>query len=314
MLLRDNYKKNYYRVYGLNVKSEVVLPELINISETEDLEVDIEVTYGSMNEEILESLEKGITHGFIANEMWFSIDNIATYYIYDGKNIVVEPFEAAESEHVKAFLLGSAFGMLLYQRDLIAIHGGTIVIDGKAVIFTGDTGAGKSTLTAALRQRGYRFMADDVSVLRDISKDGIVIHPAYPQQKLCRDTINKLGGSHTDFRKLNDDRDKYIIPVQDSFYKEPLKLGALVELSVGDNASLEISEVLGSEKLITLMKNIYRIEISQFTGISRKYFRDCVQVAKEIPIYKVVRPKGENTIDEIISILENKLIKDEKVI
>ena len=45
---------------------------------------------------------------------------------------------------------------------MVAIHGGVIEIDNKAVIFTGDRGAGKSTLTTALREKGYKFICDFV--------------------------------------------------------------------------------------------------------------------------------------------------------
>lgn len=36
---------------------------------------------------------------------------------------------------------------MLIQRNIVAIHGGSVLIDDKAIICTGDTGAGKSTLT-----------------------------------------------------------------------------------------------------------------------------------------------------------------------
>ena len=41
----------------------------------------------------------------------------------------------------------------MIQRDIVAIHGGTIVIDNKAIILTGNRGAGKSTLSRKLSDK-----------------------------------------------------------------------------------------------------------------------------------------------------------------
>ena len=47
----------------------------------------------------------------------------------------------------------------------MVIHGGIILINGMGVIITGHMGAGKSTLISGLIDKGYPFLADDVSVL-----------------------------------------------------------------------------------------------------------------------------------------------------
>jgi hypothetical protein len=42
------------------------------------------------------------------------------------------------------------------------LHGGSVSIDGCAVVLVGHSGAGKSTLTAALARRGHAYLADEV--------------------------------------------------------------------------------------------------------------------------------------------------------
>ena len=65
---------------------------------------------------------------------------------------------------MKIYVMCSCLGFIMLQRNMVAIHGGGVIeMDNKAVIFTGDRGAGKSTLTTALRRKGYKFISDDVA-------------------------------------------------------------------------------------------------------------------------------------------------------
>lgn len=304
MDVRNDEEINYhYKVYGLIVKSQVLLPELIVANDDEIGNIDVDVTYGIMPEEVKKMLDNGITCKLEKDSMWFSVNNVGHYYITKGKTIVVEPHENADKAQIKAFLLGSAFGFLLIQRNKLAIHGGTILIDDKAVIFTGDTGAGKSTMTAAFRAKGYSFMSDDVSVIGQFEDGTHIIYPGYPQQKLCKDAVKNMGYNPEDFVMIGDDREKYIIPAKESFVNNHTVIRAIIELSIGDEDEVEISEVLGSEKIILLMKNIYRIEVTRFAGLSREYFRKCLDTVKNIPIYKLKRPRERHTVEEQISII-----------
>jgi hypothetical protein len=301
-------KKTYnYRVYGINVQSEIVLPELVINNHKEYACADVVISYGLMSKEIDHEIQEYKWFNFQKYEMWFLVSDIAKYYIHNGNTIIVEPYDNANSHDVKAFLLGSAFGMLLIQRNIIAIHGGTIVIDGKAIVITGEQGAGKSTLTAALREKGYFFMADDVSVIGRRKDIKYVIHPGYPQQKLCRDAMEKMGYNVEAFRRIDEGRDKYAIPVHESFINEPMPIGAFFEISIGEGPHLEIEEITGTKKIKLLLKNIYRVEVIQYSGMSPDYFKNSIDIAKTVPFFKIKRPKDKFSIEEQISVIEKVL-------
>lgn len=305
--MEDKLIKYHYKVYGLNIESEIILPELILLNYEEQENIDVNITIGGMPESINEAKEQGILEGFKKNEMWFYIKDIATYYIKNGQEVVIEPYRSIDDHYIKTYILGSAFGLLLIQRNIVAIHGGTVVIDDKAIICTGDTGAGKSTLTSALRLNGAKLVADDVSAI-DI-KDEIMVYPAYPQQKLCGDALNKLGHNTNDFIRIDEGRDKYAIPSKDSFIHNPVKLKVIFEITVEDVEKVQITELKGSEKMSAIMRNIYRGYVNNIAGLDREYFRKCLKITKDIKVYRIIRPRGRFTVNEQMQIIKEELFK-----
>lgn len=292
--------KYTYLLYGLIVQSDIQMYELMPYYGKCARDVTIDCI--QMPEHIKKTLKEGKKHCFEKNQIWFSITGVATYYIKDTNNIQVEIFKGADEQSVKTFLLGSAFGMLLIKRNSIAIHGGAVVIDGQGIIITGDSGAGKSTLTAALRENGCPFLADDVSVISEDKNIALMIMPGYPQQKLCRDATLKF--KYSNVKKIPDGRDKYSIAVENEFRKIPAKLKAIYELRAADVENVEFNQVTGAEKLNIIFKNIFRFELISFIGMKPEYFKKCVQLAKDIEIYKIIRPEQGDTIDRQLEIIE----------
>lgn len=299
-------KKYYYRVYDLNVESDIEMPELLEVDVND--KIDVVIKYGKVPKNMINKIQEGSWFHLEEKSFVFRVENIAKYFVENGSEIIIEPYELANKDDVKTFTLGTSFGILIKQRNDIAIHGGTILIDNKAVILTGNTGAGKSTLTNAFRHNGYRFLCDDVSVLGN-KKDSIFVMPAYPQQKLCKDAMDKMGYDTEKFKKIDDDRDKYCIPVHDSFEKDPCKLSAICEIELTDkDDDVEIKEILGQEKLFSVLKNIYRIELIRTMDMKKEYFSKCLEIAKNIRVFKVKRPKDKFTVNEQIRLIEQAVL------
>lgn len=316
--------KYLYKVYGLVVESEVQLKELIEVINEDVQLIDVKIKFEDTPSIIKEKIISGKTSKFNINDGWFCIKDVAIYYIRDGNNIIIEK-DGGNDQDIKTFLLGSAFGALLIQRGTVAIHGGTVVLrdrsekgninntissNEKSIIITGDMGVGKSTLTSAFRLQGYKFLSDDVSVIGRSpikSYDGnelkyITVEAAYPQQKLCRDALLKLGYNVEDFDRIDESRDKFAIPSKNHFISEARRVNAICEVIVGESeeSSVKIEEVVGLEKIKNIMKNIYRIEIARIVGIQPTYFNEILEISKEIKYYKVIRPKNKFTVNEQI--------------
>ena len=302
--------KYYYKVYGLTVESEVTCEELVVWDKAENEVADVIIEFGTLPEEVQQQLELGEVCRYESQLMWFKVPSIATYCMIQGHRILIDKELDATLLDVKQFLLGSCLGMIMLQRDMIAIHGGTIAMNGKGLLITGNRGAGKSTLTSALRLKGYPLVADDVSAMKSL-----MVQPAYPQQKVCEDMMNYLGYHSTNYKHINlDQKTKYLIPTRDQFSYNPVPLQGVIEL-VSDEMidHIEVEELKGSEKLMTIYNNIYRIEMKRCAGINPTFFKQCVQLTSEIPVYRMKRATGKWTVDHQIKWIEQQFLDGEKL-
>ena len=299
---------NNYYVYGLNIKSEVKIEEFENLPLISEKDI-VKITYSQMDDYIKNRIEEGKKIELLKNKIWFHIDNIATYCITNGNNIEIEVCENADMQLMKVYVMCSCLGFIMLQREMVAIHGGVIEMDNKAVIFTGDRGAGKSTLTTALREKGYKFISDDVASIK-IDKVPFVM-PGFPYQKLCESAMNNFGYDKEDYTSFMSDKEvKYIVPAKDQFVYEEKELTSMVKLTVGDVDEVTIEELTGSEKLNNIIENIYRGEYLKYLGgMNPQYFKKCIDIAKNIRFFKITRPANKFTVDEQIELIERELIE-----
>lgn len=63
------------------------------------------------------------------------------------------------------------------RDDFVLVHGGVVVRGGRALVITGPSGRGKSTLTAALLEHGFRYFSDE---LAPIVAGGSVLRYPFP--------------------------------------------------------------------------------------------------------------------------------------
>lgn len=298
---------NNYYVYGLNIKSEIEIDEFEKLNEITNKDLVV-IKYSKMNEEIKQLILEGRRIQLSQNKIWFHIDNIATYCITNGNKVEVELCDNADMQLMKVYVMCSCLGFIMLQRKMVAIHGGVIEMDNKAVIFTGDRGAGKSTLTTALRRKGYKFISDDVAGIK-IDKVPYVM-PGFPYQKLCESAMDKFGYDKEAFTSFMSDKEvKYVVPAKDEFVNEKRELVSIVKLTVGDVDEVTIEELRGSEKLNNIIENIYRGEYIKHLGkMDPIYFKQCVDIAKNIRFFKITRPANQFTVDTQIELIEGEII------
>lgn len=297
----NNNLKYRYTVFGLKITSDILIQDLLTTEESGDISIEI----GKVPDKIHNPVDYSEDYQISKTEFLFSIADVAKYYVKNGNEIIVEPFEDADNNAVNAYLMGTAMGTLLLQRGMIPIHGSCVVIDDRCVIFTGPSGAGKSSICSAFRKNGYKFLSDDISVITLGDDGSAMVQPAFPQQRLCRDTAEEMGIDLNSFNSVNMVDEKIVVNNNENFKNQPVYLSSIFNLSVNENCDVELKEVSGMEKLQSFIDNIYCNVILIRQGISPIFFRQCLEMVKKIKFYNLIRPIGIFTVNKQMELVIN---------
>jgi len=284
-----------YRLFGLNILSELTLTDELAEFDKSDVDIfwgkvniDLDANYHSINDKSIR---------FVAKQ-------IGKYEISCGNKITIEPLKNANIDDIKIFLFGTAFGLLMHQRREYPLHGSSLVINNYSFIFLGHSGAGKSSLALGFSGRGYRILSDDIS---RIEKKGTtyVVHHSYPSQKLCRDTLNHIESEVSISKRLFGELDKFQIVNPLIFEKEPKELKVIIEIYPSTNKDISLRKLNNKDALNALITHSYRQEfMSSYMDVS-DHLINCVELMKKIKVYRLYRPQNLYTVKAQIDIILN---------
>ena len=289
-----------YKAFGLEVLSDIPLPELIKSSEGNkpaDINIKIDILT-----DIWSKLDRE-NGKFVVNDgmVMFLVPNMAIFCIKGGRDIIISPLEEADLDKIRLYILGTCMGVILLQRKILPLHGSAVNINGIAYGFIGHSGVGKSTLASAFISKGFQLLSDDVIAV-DISKDNIpFVMPSYPQQKLWQESLNEFGMETMSYRPLFDRETKYSIPVNSSFTSDPLPLGGVFELNKSDEDEIEIQTIKGLERFQTFFNQTFRKSLINRMRLDEWHFLLSSKIINHIDIFQVKRPTSRFTAHDLVS-------------
>ena len=293
---------NFYHLFGLHVVSELELPELIT-AETTVHAPDVKITFNPVPERLTGSFFNHKLGQTTSTESLLKIDSVGRFYIKQGREIVIERCPECSRDILRLYVLGSCFGALLHQRKLLPLHASAICHNGKAVLFTGRSKAGKSTTAHALVQKGYPLHTDDICVIGGENGQTLV-YPGYPQMKMWADALDYHGLDTTSFKSLQYRTEKYAVPMLHRFNQEPVPLERIYILRKKEVEDIEIHQLTGMKKFIAVRNNTYRYGFLKAMRLTHANFEQLSTTLNDVPVKCIVRPTSKHTLDELVSIIE----------
>ncbi len=282
-------RPEYYVAYGLRIRSEVPLPHFGVAAPDQTDETDVTVRLGAVPSNLSGP-------GLIARRNWemapgdflLRVEDTLRLRVIGGREIVVQRPEGADSL-AAVHLMGTGFTALLHQRGLLALHASAVVCEQGAVLFLGQSGAGKSTLAAALVARGFKFLADDVTVVRAASAGPPRATPGYPNLRLWADALGRLGLTAENLRLARDGIDKYLLPAGGAPDRlQPVR--AAYALAAREAETLELQRLRPAKAFEILNRNIHRRRLVNAMGGWEANFRALGHFALSVPVTRVNRP------------------------
>jgi hypothetical protein len=108
---------------------------------------------------------------------------------------------AAKLEYAPTVVVGFVLGYILFLRGVLCLHGSVLERDGLAFAILGNGGAGKSTMAAALIQRGANLLSDDLVVLSGITQQ-VKVEPGCAIMRLAASAAERILGSDSDLPRI----------------------------------------------------------------------------------------------------------------
>ncbi|MCT1390515.1 aldolase [Peribacillus frigoritolerans] len=304
--------RTVYKAYGLNVSSDIALPELLPINIVDD-KTDIVIEKADLH--TLWSEHSVPNDDFVIKKDWimFHVSRTAIFSIQGGNRIEFCPINAAQEDEIRLYILGTCMGAILMQRKILPIHGSAVAIEGKAYAIVGDSGAGKSTLASAFLKRGYKLMSDDVIPVTLNNENVPIVTPSYPQQKLWLESLNHFEMDSNNYQPLIVREDKFAVPVQNQFITEQLPLAGVFELIKSENDEIDIKPIQSLQRFYKLYHHTYRNFFLQSSGLMDWHFNTSAKMIKKIEFFQLRRPTNRFTAPDLSEIILNVLNREERV-
>lgn len=279
-----------YRAFGLNVRSEIEFPEL---HEARGPETDIEIRLVQDHPSAWPE-STGNAWRFDMACFRLRLSGIAEYEVTQGIRILLTPSPDADPSQVRIHLLTVCMAAALMQRGRLLLHASGIVHHGRALLFAGDSGTGKSSVVAELRRRGYRFLTDDTCVIEPPRAGATkhVAHPSYPMLKLTSETLDRIADPryNRSFR-IWPGTDKFGQILREEAGTRGVEIGRIFILGYADGDKSDISSRLlqGNEAFLALSRHIYRREFIHESALQQAHLQTIGSLAGSVPVLLATR-------------------------
>jgi hypothetical protein len=185
-------------------------------------------------------------------------------------------------DDLAAYALGPVLTLALHLQGAVLLHASAVVMKGKAVVFSGASGSGKSTTAAMLHRLGYTVLSDDITEI-----DGTSALPAIPTIRLWPEALEALYGSAAAFPDRAPSWDKKLVTVPTAAGAHPIAAILVLEKRGGEPQLRRLDPREGWKRLMAEVPTV------RLPGAEQKIFDATSTLADRVPVYAFVAPPFE---------------------
>jgi hypothetical protein len=226
----------------------------------------------------------------------------------DLKRIQCLPVQNTAEDTLRHVFLDLVLPRVLGQRGQVILHASAVQsADGKAFVFLGESGWGKSTIAASFYRKGYRLISDDC--LKLVVRGGRVFGlSAYRGSRLRNDSLERLFPPGTASIRVSQysSKQRIELPVDGSTAGVAVSgLFLLTDPAEKKSDLVEIEEVRGAAAIMSMIRKSFLLDVEDISAVSRQ-FGVARAIASVCPrVYVLRHPHDYNALEKVMRAIEN---------
>lgn len=270
-----------FSAYGLNILSEIDLPEFLPRSGN-NLPADLVVSYDRSAEWNQPAGGERAIWSVSPRDARFWFPNVGGFRVRGGREILLSPKPDIEERFLRLYVEGMMMASVLQQRGYFVLHASVVQVRDYAVAFLGHIGAGKSSTAAALHMRGHAVVTDDNAAI-DLSAPDLPVLPAFPTVKVFPKIATSLGYAEDSLQEMHSSQPKKARSVSRAFPDAPVPLKRLYVLT--RDAEQHFAPLSRGEHTLEMIRNSVPTRWGQ-TG-DANHLQQCARISSLIPAWRV---------------------------
>ena len=307
-----------YSICGFTLESNIALPELLPAYNKKP-----ELAFRLLHAQRVDAPLRWLHHyPLFDGRPWLSVGKLAKGYLLrfpDLADFHVFP-EAADIryylnanipfETIRHLFLNQVIPLILSERGKLVLHASAVVTPKGAIVFLGETGQGKSTLTASFAQRGFSVLTDDCLLVEEQNGQLFGI-PSYPGLRLWPDSISALFGNKSRLPRVAHYTDKKRFTARDGqlqFSMEPVplhKIYVLVATEQSEPSMPTIDQLSPRDAFIELIAYSYRLRVSGHKRLNKEFER-IGRAASSLSLSRLTSPTNLS----LLPVVQNAILAD----
>ncbi len=212
----------------------------------------------------------------------------------DGLQIGAWPAPLTNTETLRHLLLDQVLPRVLAHQGRLVLHAGAVQVGCQAIAFIGDTGRGKSTLTASFHAAGFPLLSDDGLVLTRGDRFTLAL-PTYPSLRLWPAAIASLYARPPACAPMAHYSAKQRVVMTDvaAAASNPLPLAALYVLASEakmDGARISLTSLSPREACMAIIRNSFQLDVTDARRAAAM-LATASRIAQQLPVFTLTFPR-----------------------
>ncbi len=296
--------------YGMQISSEIELPlapvERLDRNSGNKTPAEVAVRIAEVPSVLHGALTRTPAFQVTPREFLFHLPCAGRFVVRDAREVCVQPAADAAPGILEPHVAHAGLAAVLHQLGRHPLHASAVVVNGGGIAFLGASMTGKSTIAAALNQRGYPSVCDDICAIHN--GNGIAqVAPGTGELQLWDDAARALALDIGRAHSIHPEGLRYSFTVEQAAGVRPIPLRRLYLLQASRLEPEGFTRLSGNETFKSLYSSTYFAPNLAGLGDASVMFAAYGAISRSVPLFKWFYKPGLELLETSLDCLERHL-------